>query len=146
MTPEFSFWHWWALALALAVIEIFAPGASFLWLALAAALVGAVMFVAPDLPWQIQTVVFAGAAVASIVLWLAFRRRPSRTDQPALNRRAEQYLNRKVALESAIVNGFGRLRIDDTIWRIEGPDLPAGTSVVIVGIDGTTLKVEKSAA
>jgi len=40
------------------------------------------------------------------------------------------------------VNGRGSVHAGDTIWRVEGAALPAGTRVKIVGVDGTVLKVE----
>jgi membrane protein implicated in regulation of membrane protease activity len=45
-------------------------------------------------------------------------------------------------LAEPIVNGQGRVRIDDTNWRLTGPDLPAGTRVKVIGTDGgAVLKV-----
>ena len=45
-------------------------------------------------------------------------------------------------LDGAIVDGRGRLKIDDTVWLIAGPDLPAGTHVRVTGADNTLLRVE----
>ena len=42
----------------------------------------------------------------------------------------------------AIENGRGIVRLDDSIWTVEGPDLPVGTQVLIVGADGVLLKVK----
>ena len=33
-------WHWWILAVALVVLEAFAPGTFFLWMGISAAVVG----------------------------------------------------------------------------------------------------------
>jgi membrane protein implicated in regulation of membrane protease activity len=65
-----------------------------------------------------------------------------RSDQPNLNRRAEQYIGRRFVLETAIVNGQGKARVGDSLWLAEGPDLPAGSPVEVVGVDGSTLKVK----
>jgi len=40
-----------------------------------------------------------------------------------------------------IVDGRGRLKVDDTMWLVEGPDLPAGTRVQVTGVDNTLLRV-----
>jgi inner membrane protein len=58
-----------------------------------------------------------------------------------LNRRAEIYLDRVFTLERPIVDGRGRLRVDDTVWLVEGPDLPAGARVQVIGVDNTLLRV-----
>jgi len=57
------FWHWWILGLALAGIEIVAPGTYLLWLGIAAGLTGALLLVAPGVPWQWQVLVFAALSV-----------------------------------------------------------------------------------
>jgi inner membrane protein len=44
-------------------------------------------------------------------------------------------------LEKPIVDGTGTVRIDDTVWRISGPDTPAGSRVKIVHADGASLRV-----
>jgi membrane protein implicated in regulation of membrane protease activity len=64
------------------------------------------------------------------------------TDQPALNRRAQQLVGRVVPLMDAIVDGHGRVQIADAFWDVEGPDLPTGTRVRIVGARGMTLLVQ----
>ena len=45
-------------------------------------------------------------------------------------------------LETAIANGFGSVRLADTVWRVSGPDAAQGATVRITGIDGGTLTVE----
>ncbi|MFD0936463.1 NfeD family protein, partial [Methylobacterium trifolii] len=37
--------------------------------------------------------------------------------------------------------GAGRIRFDDTLWRVSGPDLPAGARVRVTGMAGTVLTV-----
>lgn len=48
-----EFWHWWVLALVLLALEIAAPGTFFLWLAVAAGVVGLILLLLPALAWQI---------------------------------------------------------------------------------------------
>ena len=137
-----EFWHWWIFALGLLILEVFAPGAYFLGMGVAAGLVGALLFAMPELGWQGQWIAFAVLSLAFIVglrAWL--RRHPPATDQPALNRRGEQYVGRVFTLEEPIVNGTGKVRVDDTTWKVWGPDAPAGTRVEVVGVDGVILRV-----
>jgi len=141
-----QFWHWWILAAVLAVLEIVMPGVFMLWLGVAAAITGLIAFIAPGILWQVQGLIFAALAVASVWGWRSYQRRhPIETDRPNLNRRGEQYVGRRLTLDQAIVNGRGHVRVDDSMWRVSGSDLPAGTAVVVTGADGTILKVERAA-
>jgi inner membrane protein len=51
-------WNWWILALLLFVIELAMPGIIFLWLAIAATLTGALVWVIPSLGWQLSLAVW----------------------------------------------------------------------------------------
>ena len=144
-----TMWHWLVAAAVLFVLEVLAPGAFMLWLGLAAAIVGVVALVLSGLgrldlwPWQYQLITFAVLSFAALPLW---RRVASRVeqpvDQPFLNRRADGFVGREFTLEKPIVAGSGTVRIDDTIWRLAGPDCPGGSRVKVVRADAATLVVE----
>ena len=141
-----TFWHWMVLGAALIAIELLAPGFWFLWLGLGALTTGLVTLALPDLSWQLQSVVFCVLSIASVILGRAFMRRHGEAeDHPTLNRRVQQYVGRTYVLEDATLHGRGRVRIGDSIWHVEleGTDdsLAAGSSVVVTGADGSTLKV-----
>jgi membrane protein implicated in regulation of membrane protease activity len=134
-------WNWIVAGLLLLIIEVAAPGAFMMWLGIAALLVGAVSLMV-DWSWQAQFVTFALLAVASIPLWRKFGRSVGRrSDRPFLNRRTAGFVGRSYPLEQPIVGGVGRLRIDDTLWQVRGPDAPAGSHIRVVAIEGTTLIV-----
>jgi inner membrane protein len=137
-------WNWFILAVLLFLIEILAPGSFMLWLGLSAIVVGAIStFV--DWSWQAQLIAFAVFAVASIPAWRHFARKVEKpVERPFLNRRAESYVGREFILDKPIVGGVGTIRIDDTVWRLQGPDCPAGSQVKIAGTDGGSLVVETS--
>jgi membrane protein implicated in regulation of membrane protease activity len=143
MTPEeLSHWHWWILAVALVILEVFAPGAFFLWLGIAAGVVGALVYLMPSLGWEYQVLAFSLLSVISIIIWRKFfRAQPSDTDQPNLNRRGEQYIGRLFTLNEPTVDGLGKIRVDDSTWKIRGEDCPVGSQVEVTGVDGTILKV-----
>jgi inner membrane protein len=137
-----EFWHWWVLAIILLALEVAAPGTFFLWLAVAAGIVGLIALLLPDLIWQVQVLLFAVAGVASVVGWRLYARRlPQRSDDPTLNRRGEQYVGQIFHLTDPIVDGRGRMKVADTMWRVAGPDLPAGSKVRVVAVEGTVLRV-----
>jgi hypothetical protein len=64
---ELSFWHWFILGVVLTVFETVAPGVVFLWLGIAAGATGLVTLAVDGLSWQVQTLLFAGLSVASVV-------------------------------------------------------------------------------
>jgi membrane protein implicated in regulation of membrane protease activity len=61
-----------------------------------------------------------------------------------LNQRGQQYTGRIFTLDQPIVNGVGKVEVDDSSWRVKGPDLPAGTHVQVVGVDGVVFVVESA--
>jgi membrane protein implicated in regulation of membrane protease activity len=133
---------WAVAALLLFAAEVLAPGAFMLWLGLAAAVTFVIVLLLP-MPLLAQVGLFVVLGLVSIQVYRTwFRGRGTRSDQPLLNRRVAQLVGRVVPLERAIVNGRGRVQIADALWDVEGPELPAGAAVRVVGADGTTLRVE----
>ncbi len=143
MSKEMIFWA--CAALLLMGAETFAPGAFLLWLGFAAAGTFVLVWLLPLAPiWQ--AIAFVALAFISIgVYWQFFRGKERPSDQPLLNRRGLQLIGQVFALESAIVNGQGRVKIGDAFWAVEGIDLPAGTRVRIIAVDSMTLKVDPAA-
>ena len=145
LIQQLDYWHWLILAGILLLVEMLLPSFFFLWLAVAAAVTGLVLLAVPELGWQYQLMVFSGLSVVSIALFRRYQRRnPAPTDQPALNRRGEQYIGRTFTLEQPVVNRNGSLRVDDSTWRINGDDMPAGTQVTVTGVDGVILQVVRT--
>lgn len=139
----YGIWAWLSVGAVLICIEVAAPGAFFLWIAVAAIVTGLVTAVAPEFAWKGQLALFAVlSVVVSILGRRFFRWRPISSEQPNLNQRGAKFVGREYTLSEAIVNGSARLKMGETGWRIEGPDLPEGTRVRVVGIEGATLKVE----
>lgn len=137
-----TMWHWLIAAGVFFVLELIAPGAFMLWLGIASMLVGIISFFVAW-SWQYQLVAFAIFALISIPLWRRFAARVEKPgDQPFLNRRADAFVGREFTLEKPIVAGNGTVRIDDTIWRLTGPDVPGGSRVKVVRADAATLVVE----
>lgn len=150
MMEELSFvvdyWHWWIVAGVFLLLEVFVSGFFFIWMAVAAAIVGAAIMLFPDLSWKLQLVIFSVLSVASIAFFRRYQKvHPVETDQPELNRRSRQYIGRTFTLQTPIVNGVGVLKVDDTTWRIVGEDMPSGQNITVVDVDGVLLKVEKTA-
>lgn len=134
-------WSWVIAGLVLAGAEIAAPGVFLIWLGLAALATGLAAALIP-MPWQGQTLLFAALAVALVGIATRLHRRSGRPRRAALNRADRGLIGRVGVLDEPIVHGAGRIRFDDTLWRIKGPDLPAGGRVRVIGLSGTVLRVE----
>jgi inner membrane protein len=136
-------WSWVIVGLLLMGLELVLPGAFLLWLGLAAVLTGLADW-AFGLSWQAAALVFAVLAVAAVLVGRAVTRNRDEEDEgrPALNRRAQSLVGHVFTLDSPIVGGSGRIRVDDSSWRIVGPDMPAGANVRVVRVEGATLVVE----
>jgi membrane protein implicated in regulation of membrane protease activity len=135
-------WNWLVFGLLLMGLELMLPGVFLFWIGLAALLVGLLsVVIAP--PWQLQLLLFAVFAAAAVPVWRRVARSNSgvSNSNPFLNKRAEAMIGRVFTLEKPIIDGAGTVRIDDTIWRVAGPDTPAGSRVKIVRADGASLTV-----
>jgi membrane protein implicated in regulation of membrane protease activity len=144
-----GFWTWILIGLVLTALETFIPGVHFLWFGLAAVAVGGLVsasgaFGYGDVftwPWQLVT--FAVISVLTVFWVRGFSRgKDAESDVPALNVRAEQYVGRVVTVEDAIAGGRGKVRVGDTLWPAQGPDLARGARVRVTGTSGTVLIVE----
>lgn len=145
MEFQIVFWHWWAFGVFLLIVELLAPGMFFLWMAESAFVVGVVKLIAPALGWEYQLILFSVLSVLSIAVFRLFlKKHPIETDQPLLNQRAAQYVGRFFTLEHPIVNGQGRIRVDDSTWKVQGEDCEPGSKVRVVAAEGVILKVEKA--
>jgi membrane protein implicated in regulation of membrane protease activity len=135
-------WLWITAGILLMAAEIVAPGIYLLWIGTGALATGALLFVAPGLSIEAALIAFAAfALLAGIAGYFVYRRAPPKSDRPDLNRRADQLIGREFVLDDPIANGVGRARIDDTVWRVHGPDLAAGTRVRVTGSQSAVLEV-----
>lgn len=143
LMQEIVYWHWWVLGLLLLILEVFAPGVVFLWLGLAAGVVGLLLYLLPEMIWEWQMIWFVilGLGLTALGRWW-LGRHPIETDQPSLNRRGEQYVGRVFTLDEPMVNGIGKIRVDDTTWKVRGEDCERGSKVRVTAADGVVLLVE----
>ncbi|HEY0196997.1 MAG TPA: NfeD family protein [Rhodanobacter sp.] len=139
---------WWILALVLIAGELLLPGYFLLWIGVAAAAMGVVLWAVPSLGLLAQAVLFALLAITACVVYAKFLRSKLERRAPGseqLNRRAEQMIGQRYELVESIVNGRGKARVGDGQWLVSGPDLPLGSTVEVLAVDGTTLKVRAAA-
>lgn len=140
MSPKMIVWA--CIALGLIAAETLAPGIFLLWLGFAAAAIFILVFVLPDLSLLMQVLLFVVLSFVSVSMYVKFfRGKEAPSDQPLLNRRGEQLIDKVLTLETAIINGQGRVKIGDAFWTVQGPDLPANTLVRVISVDSMTLRV-----
>lgn len=135
-------WGWIVAGLIMLGLELLLPGGFLLWLGMAGIVTGLASLFQP-IAWPVQWLIFGVLSLVAIGLWMRFYKGQSEeTDRPLLNLPAAQFFGRETVLKDSIANGIGRIAIDDTVWRVTGPELDAGRRVRIVGNDGALLKVE----
>lgn len=136
-------WAWIVAGLILLALETVVPGGGVLvWMGISGIITG-LMVLFQDISWPLQWLSFGVLSLLSVTVWLRWSRtREKQSDRPYLNRRADQLVGQEAVLEQAVVQGFGRVVLGDTVWRVSGPDMPAGQRVRVVGHDGAVLRVE----
>lgn len=139
---EYGAWVWIVVGIILLALELAIPGGFLLWLGVAGIITGLASLFQP-ISWPFQFLIFGGLSLVLIVAWMRyFKGRDQASDKPLLNRRAHVFIGHEAVLDEPISNGFGRLSLGDSIWRIAGPDMPAGRRVRVISADGAVLNVE----
>jgi len=133
---------WLVAALALGIAELLIPGVFLVFLALAAAITGVAVFVLPDLPLAAQLASFAAWSAAAVLIGRRWYQDYPVASDPLLNDRTARMIGRTAQLETGIVGGEGRVRVDDGSWPARGPALPAGERVRIAAVEGGVVVVE----
>ncbi len=144
MTNDLAPWLWIAAGVVVCALEALMPGAFLLWAGLAAIATGLLAFAVP-MSGGMSMLALGVFAIVSVLIGRKVygSRAIVASDRPNLNKRADALIGRVVILEDAIVNGEGRAKVNDSLWRVRGPDLPQGARVKIASIEGgVMLRVE----
>lgn len=143
MNIEIVFWYWFVLAVLFLVIEILTPGFFFLWMSAASVITGIIVLLFSSLSADVQLMIFSVLTVIAIILWRIFGKKyVIKTDQPLLNQRGSQYVGRTFNLYEPIENGQGKIKVDDSIWKVHGQDCDIHTKVKVIACRGTVFDVE----
>ncbi len=144
MDIEMVFWFWWVAAIFLLAIEMLSAGFFFLWMAVSAFITGGLLLIVPIISVEIQLFIFSILSICSVIVWKRYMvKHPIKTDHPHLNQGSSQYIGHTFTLIEAIENGWGKIKVNDSRWKVEGKDYPVGTKVKIMAMDGNFFKVEK---
>lgn len=139
----FTHWGWTAAGLLLLFLEVLAPGTFMLWLGIAALLTALSTFVF-DLGISLQLLAFALYSAVSVILGKHYFNWSPGADAAAsdLNQPATRLIGRVVTVIEPVENGRGRVKIADSPWIAEGPDMAVGTRAKIVSTEGSIVRVE----
>ena len=134
---------WLIAALVLGIAELAVPGVFLVFLAIAAAVTGAAVFVLPDLPVAAQLAAFAVWSAVTVLIgkrW--YRDYPVEGGDPMLNDRSARLVGQVVLVETALIGGHGRVLVGDGSWPARGDDAAAGTRVRITAVVDGAVMVE----
>lgn len=138
-------WGWIVLGVILCAGEILTPGVFLIWIGLAMVVTGILVAIIP-MSFAVALLVFCAFAIALVFLGRKFYGGSDKDgDQPFLNRRADGLVGRLFTLQDAIKGGEGAIVVNDTRWKVRGPDMPAGTRIRVTGVeDALVLLVEQA--
>jgi inner membrane protein len=89
--------------------------------------------------------IFAGIAFAWY-FWREHRKRQAELNSPlAEHRQGMRYIGQSLVLEQPIQNNSGRIFLGKREWQVRGPNLPIGSRVRVMGVDGSILLVDRMA-
>jgi membrane protein implicated in regulation of membrane protease activity len=135
-------WLWALAGLVLIGAELLMPGVFLLWLGIAGLATGAIAAALP-IPLELQLVFFTLTALLSCVAgWLIYRRPARGRGRPTVNDPHARMVGSIGHVTEAIRDGQGKVRIGDSDWLAEGPDLALGAAVRVKALSGTVVKVE----
>ncbi|WP_417805381.1 NfeD family protein [Thalassospira lucentensis] len=139
-----EFWHWWILACLMLVLEMVLPGIIFLWLSVAAAVVGFVVLLVPDLAIELQLIAFGVFSVLSFVIGRRFfRPNLSGASDEDVSSTRSSLVGKTTVLTEKTTNGRVRQSVYGSSWVLKSNhDLAKGQKVRVSGIEGSMLLIE----
>lgn len=140
-------WIWLIGGLVICFAEMLLPGAFLLWVGLAAMATGLFLLALPNaLGVEGLLLLFAALALLFSFAGRAVYGSMTKTTKPEfLGQRAQGLIGRSFLLETAIVNGEGRIKVQDSVWNVRGPDMALGERVKVISVEnGVSVRVERA--
>ena len=137
----------WILAIGsvvVAVAELQCPGYYLIWIAAGGAIAALASF-AVDRASTSQISVFSVSCSLSCIWGYFVYQRMIRSSEgnPPLNQRNLEMVGAKGVVTQALENGQGKVKLGDSVWLAEGPNLKTGTPVIVKEVRGTIVLVAK---
>ncbi len=134
---------WLACSGILMLVELLGTSGYMLWSSLSALIIGLLTrFI--SISWYLSWILFSVLAITIMLLWWYWLKQKNRTNKKAnlLTQPFSELIGKHYDLIEPIHNGFGRVKIGDSTWRVESKDdLPIGTCVEVIAIKSNTLEV-----
>ena len=144
MLESMSGTKWLILGVLLLVLEVVTGTTYILWPAVAALIVGVIVFILP-LAWEMQFLLFFILSAILLVVGHKYVRPKMKGGEPSdLNDRARTMVGMRVKAVADFETGLGRVQVGDTQWRasIVDGNPAAGAELRVLSVKGTTLQVE----
>jgi inner membrane protein len=137
-------WFWLVVAGLLLLVEMALPGFFMLWLAVAAALTAIISFIVHP-SWTAEIFIFAALSMLTVAASWRFvmNSRHAKSESPHLNQRPHAFVGKTYTLIEPIINGSGKIRVEDALWDVDGEDMVKGARVKVTAVDGMRLVVKK---
>ncbi len=135
---------WLIFGVILLTLEVVTGTTYILWPAVAALIVGVLVFVLP-LAWEMQFLLFFLIGTVLLFAGHKYFQPMMKGGEPSdLNDRARSMVGRRVKAVTNFETGRGRVQVGDTQWQamMEKGEPAIGDELKIVAVEGTTLKVE----
>ncbi len=139
-------WIWAIGGVVLLIAELLAPGFFLLFIGTAAIATG-VFTLLFDLGIAPQLVLFAVYSALAVMLGKRFYAQPDTPDQQlGLNDPSKRMIGKSVLVVDPVDQHGGRVRVGDGEWSARGGPAAVGERVVVTGVEGNCLTVERNRA
>lgn len=146
---ELLYWHWMIFGFALMALEIILPSFMMLWFGLSALIIGATLYLIPNLSLTAQVFLWTVLSIAITVAWFKWLR-PLSKDKTLAGLGKEALIGQTgIVLQAPNINGRGRLRFSAPILGSDEWDfllqnnqtINVGDRVRVIDISGNSLIV-----
>jgi inner membrane protein len=146
MSMNIPWWAWTSVAALIGLAELHAPGSYLIWIAIGAGLTASI-----EVGWGLSLSAQIGAfavlsAISCAAGYFIYRRFNHPKDAAPLNQRNLLMIGAQGVVCLDIVNGQGKVRLGDSVWLADGPNLPEGAHVIVKSVQGTRITVEATGA
>lgn len=142
-----EYWGWLSAGVMLIALEIVTPGVFFIWIGIGAVLTGIISAIFPTAGYILLGPVFGVLSLISVLIGRKLMGNSKNQIDTGLNNRGASYIGQIFQVYEPIINGRGKIKVDDTLWLASAKtDIPVNSTVKVTGVNGTFLEVEPTDA